>query len=234
MSVYNYVDKILLYDTGSNDKYTLADIQKLLDGDFEKKIRYESHEIETDETKWKVGHATRTARQNKGKKGKWWVRQRMIDDTETEFFLILDGDEVYYEETIHNIVNTLIPNWPEGKLCGFMSLTWFMDLEHIFKRTKSGRVFVTDKISITQRSPNEIHTVKETGEEIGRGSDCSFVIENVTPYSHFEKMLKPWRRKVKAEDIRDFTGELPEAMQDNPFYSMRFLNECLHKQLISE
>jgi len=233
-SIYKYVDIILLYDTGSDDEHTIEDIYKLLDEDDQKKIRFKVHEIETDETKWKVGQARATAKNNEGKKGKWWVRRKMIEDTKTEYFMILDGDEVYYEDTIKEIVNVVIPHWSKNKLCGFVTLNWFMDLEHVFKQSKSGRFFVTDKIGMTESSPNECHTVKATGSRIILSSDCSFLINKGTPYAHFEKMLKPWRRIVSHNDIKLFNGQLPKVMQKNPFYFVRYLNECLHKQLISK
>jgi hypothetical protein len=54
-SVYDYVGKILLYDTGSYDEHTLEDIELLLSEDVDNKIIFEYVPIEVDETKWTTG-----------------------------------------------------------------------------------------------------------------------------------------------------------------------------------
>lgn len=230
-SVYPYVDRILLYDTGSYDKYTLEDIQVLLREDIEKKIIFKEVPIEIDETMWscRKDHTNyrRMAKENQGKKGKWFVRRQMIDDTETKYFMILDGDEVYYQIGIYALIRSLYI-WPENKLCGFVPLTWFKDLRHTFRRTHSGRVFVTDAIGMTPKSPGEFHTVKSTGQAIGRGSPCSFDIKDVFPFAHFETYLKPWRRDVDPNKIKDLVGPLPEVMEDEPYFIERFQNESSH------
>jgi hypothetical protein len=230
-SVYDYVGKILLYDTGSYDKYTLEDIKNrilLEDAERDNKIIFKQVPIEVDETVWTnkkdKSNFRQLCRDTKGKKGKWWVRQMMINDTTTPYFLILDGDEVHYKEGIEAIVQS-VNNWPSDKLCGFVSLIWFKDINHTFHMSRSGRVFKTADIGMSDSSPNEIHTVKATGHRIGPGSPCTFSVSDMKPYAHFETMLKPWRRSVHPKKLQVFTGELPEVMQDNMSFVERFLNE---------
>jgi len=230
-SVYPYVDKILLYDTGSDDAHTLEDIKELCDNDVENKIVFESVPTEYDETSWTTKTHTRLALANTGKRGKWWVRQKMIDDTDTKFFMILDGDEIHYRGTMIKI-QQLINDWPKDKLCGFLPLRWFSSMEYTFKTSKSGRVFVTDEISIIEKSPGEIHTVKKTSEKIGLNSSCAFMISDVIPYAHFEKLIKPWRRRVQNESIFPFFGDLPEVMQDSKIIR-RTLSEGPNSQYTS-
>lgn len=71
MSVIDYVDKILIYDTGSTDK--TIDIIKSIDSP---KIILESHPIAT--------------RQDLVK-----LRQEQLDRTTTSWLMLLDGDEVW-------------------------------------------------------------------------------------------------------------------------------------------
>jgi hypothetical protein len=165
--------------------------------------------------------------QNKGKKGKWFCRDLMIKDTTTSHFMILDGDEIHYASTMKTVRHTL-DHWPKDKLCGRMPLTWMTDMSHWFKRSNSGRLFMTSEIGMTKRSPSELHTVKKTGHKIGIGSQCVFAM-TVTPYAHFEVLLKPWRRSVHPSHIKPFTGELPEVMQENTEFIERFHNEHANK-----
>lgn len=76
MSVVDYVDKILIYDTGSTDK--TIDIIKSIDSP---KIILESHPAST-------------------RKDLVKLRQEQLDRTDTPWFMLLDGDEI----------------WPQGNL----------------------------------------------------------------------------------------------------------------------
>lgn len=225
-SVYPWVEKILLYDTGSYDKYTLSDIQRLLDEDKWDKITFKKVPIEVDETKWTCSGWLKFAKQNEGKKGKWYCRQLQIKDTQTKFFMILDGDEVYYEDGMKAIVSCS-DNWPRTKLAAFQPLIWFKDLKHTFASTQSGRLFLTERTWVTSRSPGELHIDNKTKKRIGPKSDVSFTIPNAVPFAHFETMLKPWRRTPK--DIKLFEGQLPEVMVRDMSLVKRFQNEVLNK-----
>lgn len=229
-SVYDYVGKILLYDTGSYDAHTLKDIELLLSEDKDNKIIFEQVPIEVDETKWvsgkgKINNYQAIAAAGKDKKGKWYVREKMIQDTESKFFIILDGDEVYYKSAMEVLQNTA-KNWPEGKICGFVSLIWFFDMKHTFLAyNQSGRIFLTKEIGITHVSPGEVHTHKKSGQKIRKNSDYSFCIPDIKPYAHFEKFLKPWRREVEPSQLQKFTSRFPQVMYDNPSFVGRLFNE---------
>lgn len=226
-SVYDYVDKILLYDTVSYDAHTLEDCHRLLDEDSDGKISFKSVPIEVDETKWNRFNYRQLCRDTKGKRGKWVVRKQMIEDTITPYFLILDGDEVYYKSGIEAVVQAM-KNWPSKKSCGFVPLIWFKDIDHTFHRSRSGRLFRTKDIGMSNSSPNEIHTIKATGHRIGPGSECVFNIPDMIPYAHFETMLKPWRRNVPPNKLQVFAGDLPEVMMGDMSFVERFQNESSH------
>ena len=73
-SVINYVDKIIIYDTGSTDR--TVEILENLKREFPEKIIFEE-KGECD------------------KKHHTELRQEMLDRTNTDWFMILDGDEVW-------------------------------------------------------------------------------------------------------------------------------------------
>jgi len=225
-SVYDFADVILLYDTGSYDQHTLADIQLLLKEDVANKIVFKEVPIEVDETQWTTGKGPANFRKmaaaEKGKKGKWYCRQLQLDHTSTRYFMILDGDEVWYRAGMEKLKDTM-KNWPEGKICGRVSLIWFYDMDHIFNTSCSGRIFLTDSIGITHSSPGELHTIKNTLIKIGPQSDCTFGV-GAKSYAHFETWLKPWRRNVHPDNIKPFIGELPEVMKANMSFVERFSN----------
>jgi glycosyltransferase involved in cell wall biosynthesis len=76
MSVKDYVDKVLIYDTGSDDR-TVEIIKTIND----KKIIFEQ--------KGKVDADGLTK-----------LRQEQLDKTKTDWFLLVDGDEIWPDETI--------------------------------------------------------------------------------------------------------------------------------------
>lgn len=84
-SVLPYVDKMIIFDTGSTDK-TVEIINEIVKKDNNKKIIFEE--------KGEVDKQTHTD-----------LRNEMIQKTETDWFIILDGDEVWPEDQILYLIN---------------------------------------------------------------------------------------------------------------------------------
>jgi len=228
-SVYDYADKILLYDTGSNDKHTLEDINKLLEEDTEHKITFKQIPLGFDEEKWSWDNLKEFIKENKGKMSVGKVRQIQLEDTDTEFFMIVDGDEVHYKETMEKIVNNILPNLNKDIVGVNIPLMWFCDMEHTFALNGTGRIWRTDKVVMNDVSPNEAHCYKDTGIAV-TVEDKQYLIypkNMITPYAHFETFIKPWRRTPK--NIVEFKGKLPEVMKENPYYIERYLKEKAEK-----
>lgn len=86
MSVIDYVDKILLWDTGSRD--ATVDIVKELKLRFPKKIEFKQvGEVNIDKFTE--------------------VRQEMLQATKAEWFIIVDGDEVWWDNSISEIAKLI-------------------------------------------------------------------------------------------------------------------------------
>ncbi|MEK7092225.1 MAG: glycosyltransferase [Patescibacteria group bacterium] len=82
MSVINYVDKVLLWDTGSTDG-TLEILKEIK--------KSTNKEIDLRE----VGEVDPI--------GFTKVRQEMLDSTNTDWFIVVDGDEIWWEESIQKV-----------------------------------------------------------------------------------------------------------------------------------
>jgi glycosyltransferase involved in cell wall biosynthesis len=85
-SVINHVDKLLLWDTGSSDKSW--EIAKLLKKKYPEKIDLRQYGEVTSET-----FAS--------------ARQEMLDATNSDWFIVVDADEIWWEDSIANVVAQL-------------------------------------------------------------------------------------------------------------------------------
>ena len=86
MSVLRYVDRVLVWDTGSSDKTVeiIAEIKKR----FPNKVNFkEVGKVDAD--------------------GFTKVRQEMLEITDSDWFLILDGDEVWWDDSIKKVVEEI-------------------------------------------------------------------------------------------------------------------------------
>ena len=225
-SVYNYANKILLYDTGSDDKYTLKDIARLLKEDKEKKIIFKQIPLDFDETKWTYEKVNEFAKKHAGKMSVGKVRQIQIDDTDTEFCMLVDGDEIHYKETMEKIVNDILPYLSENIIGVNIPLIWFYNLNQVFRvpgMENTGRIWRTNEVVMNGISPNEAHCFKSTGRAIAVSDKEYLIYKDLIPYAHFESYLKPWRREIIKSQLSNFKGKLPEVMQENDYYINRYI-----------
>lgn len=86
MSVIDFVDKVLIYDTGSTDNTV--------------KIIKEIQKIKGDKICFKeVGQADSTKFVK--------MRQQILDESDCDWLLILDGDEIWWEDSIKTLVQKI-------------------------------------------------------------------------------------------------------------------------------
>ena len=85
-SVVPYVDKVLLWDTGSTDRS--LEIEKELAKKYPDKIIFKSRPQKTAEEFT-------------------MVRQEMLNETKGDFILMLDADEVWYRESIKKVIDLI-------------------------------------------------------------------------------------------------------------------------------
>lgn len=85
MSVIYHIDKVYLWDTGSSDG-TLEVIEELLKTDIGKeKIAFKSLSKESFSEEA--------------------VRQEMLDETHEDWFIVVDGDEIWWEDSINQVTS---------------------------------------------------------------------------------------------------------------------------------
>lgn len=90
MSVINHVDKVLLWDTGSTDG-TVDIINQILESPEAKgKVIFKKH-IEANFNEEVV-------------------RQKMLDETKTPWFIVVDGDEIWWEASIKKVTEYIREN----------------------------------------------------------------------------------------------------------------------------
>jgi len=228
-SVYDFCDSILLYETMSTDKYTMKDIEQLLTEDVDKKIKFKRIQLDFDEEKWSLDNLADFIKQNYGKMSVGKVRQMQIDDTKTKYFMIVDGDEIHYRDSMTQIMKFL-QDFPKNKYEVGLPLIWFYDLEHTFTAQTfpyNGRIVVTDMVYMNDESPNEQHVIKGKNEIFTYEHPNYLIYSQLHPYAHFESVIRPWRRKSKVpkDNVKPFTDVFPEVMRENSFYVDRFRKE---------
>ncbi len=221
-SVYPYVDKILITDTGSTD-HTLEDIETLLKEDKEGKITFNSYPIEADGHTWNVRQFKSYKREYAKTVPLGPVRQSQIDATETDFFMVLDGDEVHYRESMEIIHKLEFPSHINHYR---IPLIWLYDWTHFFiSYSLTGRLFRTSQIKMKDIYWPEMHQRLDNSPFKPEDEDVSIL--NIKPYTHFETVLRPHRRagKIPRKDIQPLEMPLPEVFQKNRFYKKRFITK---------
>ena len=88
-SVINYVDKLFLWDTGSTDRSW--DIASLLKKKYKDKIDLRQYGEVTTET-FPI------------------ARQEMLNETDADWFIVLDADEIYWQDSIQKVVKCITSN----------------------------------------------------------------------------------------------------------------------------
>jgi len=233
-SVINYVDKVLLYDTGSRGldflDYTIKDCEMLADK-YPDKIVFKEIKI-TDETPWKTCYYDKFRSYMSGKKCKGEVRKQQVIDTDHNEFkwsMVLDGDEIWTAKAISLVKNNIIKS-NTGNIQNIrVPIRWYYDTNHYFEghgaNSSTGRLFLTEKTDVLVKSPGELHLSKDTGRPFSYDDKNMMLASNLDKIFHFETYLKPWRRDIPDSALIYRKRDLPSNMRTNQYYINRYENE---------
>ncbi len=123
-SVINHVDKLLLWDAGSTDGS--IEIEKELAKKYPDKIIFKSR-------------LQKTAEEFTG------VRQEMLDETESDWFLMLDADEIWFEDSIKKVIGTIKNEGESIESVVVQTINLVGDIFH-FQEEAAGRYKFGDKV----------------------------------------------------------------------------------------
>lgn len=133
MSVIDYVDRLVIFDTGSSD--STADIVRSISSNQRYKDKIYFEEVgEIDSSQF---HS---------------LRQRQIEMTDTSWFLVLDGDEIWYESDIQKLRNLVLADHCQYELIAIKFHNAVGDIYH-YKSFESESYRIKDVVgSITIRA----------------------------------------------------------------------------------
>ena len=120
MSVINYVDEILIWDTGSTDK-TIDILNKINS----KKIVFKKIKME------KFDEGT--------------IRQQMLDETNSDWFIVLDADEIWWEDSIRLVTNLIQKEGDRLDSIVVPTINMIGDMFH-YQENEAGRYHLAGKV----------------------------------------------------------------------------------------
>lgn len=149
MSVIEYLDKLIIYDNGSTDN-TVHIINSICSNEqYKDKIIFEK-KGETD------------------KSGFTRLRQEQLDLTETDYFMIVDGDEIWWKDSIQEVKEIINrPNAPELIATRFINCAG--DIYH-YRKDSRETYHINDEIGaisirVFSKSIDGIHCSGDYGNE---------------------------------------------------------------------
>lgn len=111
MSVYKYVDRVRIWDMGSTD-YTRAIIGKIiLRPDAPGKVFYEDAlmgDFDEEYARQKMLDMTPVPSEIYEDRGFFpWTREKMLEETTADWFIVVDADEVWWNDSIKRVVDLI-------------------------------------------------------------------------------------------------------------------------------
>ncbi|MBI4033296.1 MAG: glycosyltransferase family 2 protein, partial [Candidatus Blackburnbacteria bacterium] len=142
MSVVNHVDKVLLWDTGSSDgtleiirKMRMLGDTRLPDGQGKSKIEFRE-----------VGSVSPEEFAS--------VRQEMLDATDTDWFIVVDGDEIWWEDSIALVTAEIQKHGDGIESIVIPTVNLVGDIFHYQEREAGGYVLAGRKGHLALRGVN--------------------------------------------------------------------------------
>lgn len=228
-AAYPFVDKMLLCDTGTDDPFCAKQLARVINDDKDHKIEFTTKKIQS-----KLGHQWSSYDANirglfdPNATGVETIRQEQIDATTTDFFLVLDGDEIHTSTSMQAIKNAS-ENWDSKNACGFIYNMFMNSLDTMFMTQPYGRLFLTrNTVMDGGIFPSEMHITKSTRSHMAIGINSTMIQDSLC--YHYEKYLKPIRRDDGG--VRYKVDFLPEVIQKHMYIYENYEKYKEGKELI--
>lgn len=192
MSVIDYLDRILVWDTASDDD--TVDIIKSIKKKYPKKIDFKE-----------IGPVD--------PKGLTKARQKMLDMTDSAWFMLVDGDEVWWRKSLQKTLNVIEEKGDQLYAVVHPVINLIGDIYH-FQEESAGKYHILGKkghlnIRAINRKVPGLH-IKNTyplegfydkSEKLIQEMDekLTFVNEHLMHFSHLNRASKGKSRKLKYE-----------------------------------
>ena len=213
-SVIKHVDKLLLWDAGSTDQS--SEIEKELERMYPGKIILKQRKQETAEDFTKV-------------------RQEMLDETKSDWFLVIDGDEIWWEDTIRHLLSEINKNGGSLESIVVPTINLIGDVFHR-QPESAGRYKFGDRIghynlrAVNRNIPGlhsqGIHGVwgwaDENGKMIQDRNRYKFVD---TPYLHATNLIRSTLDKEVLKRSKKYRFELGENFPKDFYYPESFFRD---------
>lgn len=146
-SVIDYVDKVLLWDTGSTDN--TVQICKEIKKVYGQKVDFRE-----------IGHVTTETFQD--------ARQKMLEATKTEWFVVVDGDEVWWEDSIQKVTKAIRDKGKETEMIVVPTINLVGDIYH-YQEEAAGQYHLAGRVGhynlrAVNRSIPGLHSMGEHGK----------------------------------------------------------------------
>jgi glycosyltransferase involved in cell wall biosynthesis len=215
-SVINYVDKLLLWDTGSTDRS--IEIEKELGRRYPGKIILKQRKQETTEDFTNV-------------------RQEMLDETKSDWFIIADGDEIWFEDSMRKVIETINKDGKNIESIIVSTINLVGDIFH-FQEKSAGRYKFGDRVghynlravnrSIPGLHSQGVHGVwgwADSGNKMIQDRESNKVKFVDAPYLHATNLMRSSSDKEVIKRGKKYRFELGEDFPKDFYYPEVFFRD---------
>ncbi len=215
-SVINHVDKILLWDTGSTD--SSLQIEKKLAKKYPDKI------------------ILKTLDQNSsGEFSEARERQEMLDQTSADWFLVLDGDEIWWEDSVKKVIDLIRTKGDKFESVVVPTINLVGDIFH-FQGSSAGRYKFGEKVGhynlrAVKRSIPGLHSQGEHGVWGWADGDGKMIQDRNTykfidaPYLHATNLKRSSAYSEVVKRVKKYRFELGEEFPKDFYYPEVFFRD---------
>lgn len=206
-SIVDYVERILLWDTGSTD---------------------ESLEIEKELVKKYPGKIILNYREQKTPEDFTKVRQEMLDATKSDWFVVLDGDEIWFEDSIKKVLNAINDEGEKIESIVVPTINLVGDIFH-FQENSAGRYKFGSRVGnynlrAVNRNIQGLHSqgvhgvwgwADENGKMIQDRNTYKFVD---APYLHATSLMRSVSDAAVIKRTKKYRFEIGEEFPKDFYY----------------